>query len=616
LLAKRISLEDVKLIVFDEAHRATGGYAYVFIASEYAKQNPKGRSLALTASPGHELERINAICNNLGVEIVEQRDRDHREVKEFIKPLLIDYEFITLPKPMLSIKKHLEFAIRDRLVKLKRLKLTQSSELSSYYKKRLLELQSSLRRNIHNGDFTTMQGLSIVAEIIKIQHALGLLESESLAALEAYFKGIWEQSKTSSVKAVKNIVMDFHFRVAYQLTQESLANGIEHPKLDYLKDVFEETISKNPKAKILVFTEFRSNIDKILEKLSKFKVERFVGQASTVGKGMNQKEQIEMLELFKGGSVNALIATSVAEEGLDIPKVDLVVFYAPVPSAVRSIQRKGRTGRHDIGKILLLITKGTKDERYYWISKRREKQMKTVLSKLSNTDLKTEKRIDDFVKPKQEEVIIYTDTRESAVLKDLSNLGAKIELKKLDVGDFILSDAVVVERKEVADFASSLIDQRLFQQAIEMRRNFDKPLIIVEGNLHRMFTSRNINPNALRAAMASLALDYGIPLLFSSSSKETAEYLYLIAKREQLGLKREISLRGAKRNWSLSEQQQFLIEGLPLVGPNLAKNLLKEFKSPKGIANASTDDLQGLEKLGPKKAEQIKMIFEEEYEDG
>lgn len=188
------------------------------------------------------------------------------------------------------------------------------------------------------------------------------------------------------------------------------------------------------------------------------------------------------------------------------------------------------------------------------------------------------------------------------------------ETKTLEVGDFIISDDCVVELKKVPDFVNSLVDGRLFSQAKELRENFQKPLYIIEGELKEIFGVRNVHPNAIRAAMLSLTLDYQIPFLFSHDTEETVNLLISLAKREQLENNKEVSLRGSKRAWTLEEQQQFLIEGLPLIGPKLAKNLLKEFKSPIKLLNALEDDLIKIDKLGPKKAKIIRELLDIEGE--
>lgn len=217
----------------------------------------------------------------------------------------------------------------------------------------------------------------------------------------------------------------------------------------------------------------------------------------------------------------------------------------------------------------------------------------------------------------EQKVKIYVDHRElkTSMSRALFELGAEIETKQLQVGDYILSDDVVVELKTCPDFVASLLDGRLFEQARSMKAQFAKPMYIIEGDIYELFEVRNVHPNALRAALLSLILDYKFPVMFSRDKQETAEILHLIAKREQLDNNKEISLRGSKVAYTLPEQQQYLIEGLPLVGPKLAKGLLKEFGSPLNILNASLEDLQKVDKMGKKKAEAVKRILEEPYKD-
>ncbi len=212
------------------------------------------------------------------------------------------------------------------------------------------------------------------------------------------------------------------------------------------------------------------------------------------------------------------------------------------------------------------------------------------------------------------EIKIIIDHRElkSPTAKHLFEKDISLDPQQLLVGDFILSNDVVCEKKICRDFTASLLDGRLFTQAVELKRNFNKPLIIIEGHIEELY-ERNISPNAIKAAMISLIIDYQIPIIFSSDPLDTANILTTIAKREQIDNKKEISLRGSKKAFSLSEQQQFLVEGFPSIGPSLAKNLLKHFKSVKNIVNASVEDLQEVEKVGEKKAEIIKKILESEY---
>ncbi len=210
-------------------------------------------------------------------------------------------------------------------------------------------------------------------------------------------------------------------------------------------------------------------------------------------------------------------------------------------------------------------------------------------------------------------VLIFMDEREapSGIKKTLETFGARVDLRVLNVGDFILSERVVAERKTRADFESSIVDGRLFAQAKNLIGNFERALLIVEGE---RFEERVAKP-ALLGALASLIADYGIPIFFTKDEEKTAELLFAIAKREQLGEKREIRLKGDKRAHGLGAQQQMLIECLPGVGPKRAKSLLAHFKTVEKIINAGERELQEVEGIGKETARAIRKVLASEYKE-
>jgi Fanconi anemia group M protein len=214
-----------------------------------------------------------------------------------------------------------------------------------------------------------------------------------------------------------------------------------------------------------------------------------------------------------------------------------------------------------------------------------------------------------------ESVKIICDHREqrSGILKRLFEMGAIVENTQLPVGDFILSNRVCVERKTVKDFLQSIIDNRLFVQIDNMCSSFEKPIIIVEG-AENIYEARMIHPNAIRGAIAALAIDFRIPIIMSDNEEETALYLYSIASREQIDKKVSISLRGEKKPMNKRMLQEYIVCGFPGIGRGIAQNLLKHFKTIKSIVNADTKELTSVDKIGKKKAESIKKIVEEEYE--
>jgi len=328
-----------------------------------------------------------------------------------------------------------------------------------------------------------------------------------------------------------------------------------------------------------------------------------------------------MIEGFSNEEFNVIVMTSVGEEGLDIPNVGLVVFFEPVPSAIRSIQRSGRTGRLAGGKVLVLVAKGTRDEAHRWSAKHKERKMYTVLKDLKKDigfikEVQEQQTLTGLIAKKEEcNIVIHADHREktSKAIKALLEKGVKIELAQLDVADYILSDEVGVELKTLPDFVNSLVDGRLLSQMKDLKYNFKKPILILEGE-EDIFSLRNIHPNSIRGMIASIAVAFGIPIIPTRNYTDTAEMLHTIAKREQEDGEKSFSPNPTKRGISLEDQQVHFIGGLPEIGEKLAKELLDVFGSPSSIVNASEKELQAAEKIGKVKAKKLRELFDHNRE--
>jgi len=217
--------------------------------------------------------------------------------------------------------------------------------------------------------------------------------------------------------------------------------------------------------------------------------------------------------------------------------------------------------------------------------------------------------------PDAEKVRIVVDHRESKnhVFRNLQDFDVSLIRKQLVVGDYICSDRICVERKTIPDFVQSIIDRRIFRQISEMSECFEKPLLIIEGNPDLLFLERNVHPNTIRGALASLAVDHKIPIIWTGNAKETANQIYWISYREQKKEKHGISIRCPKKFSSISEQQEFLLAGLPHVNTKLSKNLLKKFKTPKRIFSAKPEKLMKVEGIGREKAKRIWELLNSRY---
>ncbi|MBU1201703.1 MAG: DEAD/DEAH box helicase [Nanoarchaeota archaeon] len=621
ILSNKLSLENVSLLIVDEAHRAVKDYSYVFIAKQYHSKAKHPRILGLTASPGSELSKIEDVCQNLFIEDVEIRTENDPDVKPYIQDVDIKWLEVDFPEEFKEIKNSLIASLKTKITTLRTLGYLQG-DFSSHTRTSLLSLQAELRGRISSGekDFEILKSISLLAEVMKIQHALELLESQGLEPLRKYFEKLENQSKTTSVKAVKNLLEDKDFKVARTKLEKLTKEGLDHPKLDLLKKILSEEIQKNKNIKIIIFTQYRASSSRIKDVLDELSISSkvFIGQTTKEDKGLSQKEQKEIIDLFSKGEFNCLISTSVGEEGLDIPQVDLVIFYEPVPSAIRSIQRRGRTGRLDKGKVFVLVTKKTRDEGYRWSAFHKERRMSVNLKKLKEdfkkinlTKEKTQdQKLNLFVEESKTKIVVDYREKGSKVMKTLLEDGIILDLKTLEVGDYLLSDEVVVEYKTKKDFVDSIIDGRLLQQIRDLS-TYLKPVIIVEGE-EDIFSQRNIHPNAIRGMLSTIAVSYRIPIIFTKNHLDTAATLKIIAQREQDGEKKDFQMHTAKP-LSLKEQQEYLISAIPGIGAALARPLLKEFKSPGKVINASEEALRKVKLIGEKKAKKIRELIDSDY---
>ncbi|MBW6462195.1 MAG: DEAD/DEAH box helicase [DPANN group archaeon] len=622
IINNRIDLSQYSIIVFDEAHRTSGDYAYTFIAKRYIDTPQKEQLiLGLTASPGGTKEKIGAICGNLYCENVEIRDENDWDVKPYIKETKINWVQIPFPEELKKISTLLETAKTKKikfLISMNILKDTQPS------KRELLELSGKMRDlAIQKQDPIFFKAISDVAACIKLNHAIELIQTQGIPQLETYI----EKLKKDNTKASMTLLSDNDVKQASILTTYLASKDTKHPKLIKAKELAKESVRNGKKT--ILFAHYISTVDLIIKELADektLKAVKFIGQR----KGNTQKKQKETLDKFRNGTYNVLVATSVAEEGLDIPKVDTVIFYEPIPSEIRTIQRRGRTGREKEGIVHILMTKGTIDESYYWSTRHKEKKMKIVIDSLkksfNNTGVELkrhknpneqtsqeQKSLKNFKKEKNNNIKIYVDHREPKLIKKLTETN-DIETisKQLAVGDIIISDRVGIERKEVGDFLQSIIDQRLFKQMTELKDTFERPILILEGK--NLYGIRNIHPNAIRGALASIACDFGIPIVSTRDLDDTKDMIIALARREQ-GEKRDISLRGTKRTKTTKEKQEYIISGFPDINIKLSQRILERFGTIKKFVNCKEKTLEEIEGLGKEKAKKIKEIIDMDYND-
>jgi Fanconi anemia group M protein len=376
----RISLEEVSLLIEDECHRCLKNYAYVAVAQKYCEQSKNPLILGMTASPGSDSKTINQICENLNIKNVELRNRKSEDVSPYIQELEMSVLKVELNSELKGVIKSIKEMYDKKISELKSRKLLYANAS----KKSLLELQARLGRMVSGGNknFNNLRGLSVCSQAVKIHHLLELLETQTVYASVNYMKKLLDDAAKNQSRAAKEIANNSGFTHSYF---ELSKMNEEHPKILAIKKIIENEIHENKNSKTIVFSQYRDTgivIANILNKIEGIKAKNFVGQRMTKTSGLSQKEQGKVLAEFREGMINVIVATSIGEEGLDIPEVNCVVFYEPIPSAIRTIQRAGRTARLMPGKMITLIATGTRDEGSYWAAISREKKMYGILDEM------------------------------------------------------------------------------------------------------------------------------------------------------------------------------------------------------------------------------------------
>jgi Fanconi anemia group M protein len=637
LISDLYSIKEVSLIIFDECHRAVGDYAYCFIAKKYKENGDSHQILGLTASPGSTQEKINEIKGNLFIDHIEIRTDKDIDVKPYIQKVDNQWMKVKLPTEFMEIKSVLEEKLKTIYKWLKEKDLINSFDLNKITRKDLLKLNNVINRRISaskddNEKFDMFNAKKLQANAIRISHMLELLETQGINALKDYFDKNEEKIKDNTAnKSLRELFANREFKKVIKYTNELISKGVVHPKIEKLKELLTSQLLNNNDSRVLVFSHFRdsvNNIVKYFEEDDVVKAHKFVGQAHKGSdKGLTQKAQIKLLEEFKEGTYNTLVGTSVAEEGLDITECDMVIFYDVVPSAIRSIQRRGRTGRKKEGKVYILMAEGTRDEGYYWAEKVKEKKMRESLKGIKDSENQSKKgqaSLLNFIDKSQndansnqkvkgaESFDIVCDNRETAspVVRNLSLMGVNLRLEQLSVADYVISNRVGIERKNSKDFTDSIKDGRLFKELKILVETYERPILVLEDD---PFKESNLSENAIYGAISSIILNLGVTLYKTKDAKETAMFLYQLAKKEQSERKSVLKLRFDKAPIENSRLLEFIVAGIPGVNNFRAKMLLKELKTLQNIFLADIPDLTKVENIGKKIAQEIYKISRFRY---
>ena len=374
-----IDLSEVELLILDEAHHATGNHAYAQVGNLYRRAKPDGRVLAATASPGSNARTVSEVQRNLNVNNLDLAKRGEALMQPYDVDMEIHLHRLDLPDTLTTLIQPLKTHFEGEVHHLQRLGFLAPKE---YIGTRDIEkAQLSASRAIQQRDVRGYDAARRVADLRRIHILTNLLQTQGTSVAKAFLDRAEEEGrggrKTNRLLALPVI----H---ALRLALKDVAEL--HPKQAIVTRLVENEIKTKPEGKVLVFTEFRDSVQQIvalLQPLPGVHPDEFVGQSSRGSqKGMTQKEQLAQLQRFRDGEINVLVATSVGEEGLDVPSADLVVLYEPVPSAVRAIQRRGRTARQRAGSVHMLVTNDTRDAYVQRASEQQEANMHNLLSRM------------------------------------------------------------------------------------------------------------------------------------------------------------------------------------------------------------------------------------------
>ncbi len=624
LITGRLQLQDAVLLVFDEAHRAVGDYSYTFIGPRYA-QEKNSLILGLTASPGSTREAIAEVCRNLRIRHVETRTLSSPDVKPYVSGLQVEWKSVVLPQIFHDTRHGFQEFLRDQIKAAQKIGILTQTVPDRVRLREILEARDNLQKLRMSDAISRDNSRVLSAGLYTCIHAvkaIELLETQGFSSLKKHVESLKMKLRVRPSSALRIMMEHGGIQRSLLLVDAATKEGIDHPKIAELVNEIDEAFRKGAR-RIMVFTNYRATAARLLELLNSrqgVSAARLVGQVTKgEDKGLSQREQAAALEHFKQGTYNVLIATQIGEEGLDIAECDEVIFYDSVPSAIRFIQRRGRTGRRGPGKVTVLIAVGTRDEAYYWIARRKERAMADALREIETSTKVTrdQPRLEEFeqetTEPEQQFVTIIVDSRESAspVIRELAKLNPSIKIENLVTSDFILSDRVAVERKTADDLADSIMDGRLFSQLIAMKRSYDLPILLVEGE--RTASARQISPESLMGAVASVLIDYLIPLVWTKSPEETALLLFSLARREQIKEKREPRVRAERKPATVDEMQEFIVASLPSIDAVRSKKLLEKFETVERVFTVSREELSEVEGIGEKISERIREILTAKY---
>jgi Fanconi anemia group M protein len=354
-------LSQFDLVVFDECHRAVGNYAYSFVAKGLS---PSCRKVGMTASPGSDKAKVMEIIGLLDIDYIEYRREEDDDVSEHVHKKEFSWIYVSLDPEM----KRVQLLLKD--LEARYVEALRSMGLPVVMKRSLLVALGNVISKVKSNARYRM--FMLYSMILNLDHIITLFETEGIFSTLRFVSDLIKEK--GDKKSIRELMASKELAEARQLMGRMMEKGEEHPKVDRLVSMFGKELKGK---KCMVFVQYVEQAKYLAGLLSKkgYPAQFFIGKR----KEYSRQQQEQTLQDFRDGKFNVLVASSIGEEGIDIPSTDAVIFYEPVPSEIRLIQRRGRTGRAHKGEVYILITKGTRDEAYHWASKRKESRMFSLM---------------------------------------------------------------------------------------------------------------------------------------------------------------------------------------------------------------------------------------------
>ncbi|KAK8492167.1 hypothetical protein V6N11_046972 [Hibiscus sabdariffa] len=355
-------------LVIDEAHRALGNYSYCVAVRQLMSMPVHLRILALTATPGSKQPTIQQIINNLYISTLEYRDEHDHDVSPYVHNRKIELIEVPLGQDAVEVNNKLLEVIRPYVARLHANGLIQNRDYQTLSPVDLLNSRDKFRQapppdlpHVKHGEVE-----AYFAVLITLYHIRKLLSSHGIRPAYEMLEEKLRQGHFSRSMSKNEDIMN-----AKLLMQRSLSHGAPSPKLSKLLEVLINHFqTRDPQnSRVIIFSNFRGSVRDIMNALESIrdlvKATEFIGQSSGKAlKGQSQKVQQAVLEKFRAGGYNVIVATSIGEEGLDIMEVDLVICFDANVSPLRMIQRMGRTGRKHDGRVVVLACQGSELKGY------------------------------------------------------------------------------------------------------------------------------------------------------------------------------------------------------------------------------------------------------------